>query len=317
MLRLVKTTYGKKSPISALLAATTAAALLLSACSSTSEDGEASGESYTVSHAMGETTIEGTPQRIVVLDSPFMDALVSLDITPVGGTVADQGEPFPEYLGDATADTEVVGLIAEPDVDAVANLAPDLIIGTKVRHEAIYDELSAIAPTVFSESSGTNWEDQATLAAEAVQKSDEMDTLIADYTERAKSLGEKVESKGKKASMVRFREDNFRLYGPETFSGSILTLMGYDLGERDWNEYSMMELSPENYEQIDGDVAFYTNPGGDPKASSLGTVTGLWQNQPAVRANKAFEVDESTWMTGIGVTGANTILDDIEGLDLP
>ncbi|WP_245579862.1 ABC transporter substrate-binding protein [Brevibacterium album] len=293
------------------------ACLTVSACGSSASAGSGDGqpgggESRTVAHAMGETVVEGEPSTIVVLDSPFMDALVSLGITPAGGTVADQGEGFPGYLGEATDGVETVGLIAEPDVDAVANLAPDLIIGTKIRHEAIYDELSAIAPTVYSETSGTNWEDQARLAAEAVGKSGEMDALIGEVEARAQELGEEVGAEGTTVSMVRFLEDNFRLYGPETFSGSILTDMGYELGDRSWNEYSMLELSPENYDQIDGDVIFYTSPGGDPAASTLGTVTDLWKDQPGVAAGQAFEVPEGTWMTGIGVTGAHQILDEIE-----
>ena len=48
-------------------------------------------------------------------------------------------------------DTEVVGLESEVNVEAIAALQPDLIIGNKMRQEAIYEQLSAIAPTVFAE----------------------------------------------------------------------------------------------------------------------------------------------------------------------
>ena len=33
---------------------------------------------------------------------------------------------------------------------------------------------------------------------------------------------------------------------------------------------------------------------------------------PAVQAGKQFDVLDSTWMTGIGVLGANEILDDLQ-----
>ncbi|WP_330151289.1 iron-siderophore ABC transporter substrate-binding protein [Rhodococcus chondri] len=205
-----------------------------------------------------------------------------------------------------------MGRTSEPDIEAIAALRPDLIIGAQVRHEALYPALSAIAPTVFSVNSGTDWEEQARITAPAVDESDEMEALLTGVEERAAAVGEDIGAEGRTASMVRFRPADFRLYGPGTFSGSILTQVGFDLGERDWNEYSMLELSPENYTRIDGEVVFFTNPAGDPNASTMGTVTGLWGTQPAVRSGNTFEFEDETWMVGIGVVGANIILDDVE-----
>lgn len=294
-------------------AATVASAVLLSACSSgTTEESSDTGESYTVEHAMGETTLEGTPERVVVIDSPHLDALVALGLTPVGATESSAANGVPTYLADKLGGTTIVGLTSEPDLEAIASLKPDLIIGAQVRHEALYPALSAIAPTVFSANSGTDWEEQARITAAAVNESDEMETLLTTLGDRATQVGETVGADGRTVSMVRFRPDNFRLYGPNTFSGTILTDVGFDLGERGWNEYSMLELSPENYTQIDGDLIFFTNPTGDPNASTMGTVTGLWGSQPAVRSGNTFEFQDETWMVGIGVVGANKILDDLE-----
>ena len=133
----------------ALIAMALASAVALSACSASSDTAEASGDdAYTVTHAMGETVIDGTPERVVVLDSPHLDALVALGHTPVGITESGAGTGAPPYLGDV--DAEIVGLTSEPDIDAIAALAPDLIIGAKVRHEAIYDELSAKENVTFA-----------------------------------------------------------------------------------------------------------------------------------------------------------------------
>lgn len=295
-----------------------AAVLFTTACgasspTSSSDDSQQSA-SYTVEHAMGEEKFSAVPTRIVVIDSPQLDALVSLGITPVGATVSGAKSGFPGYIDGPLKETAVVGSTSEPDIDAIANLNPDLIIGSKVRHEAIFSELEAIAPTVFSVNSGTDWTEQALITAASVNKTAEMEAQIADLDKRAVAIGETVGAQGKTASMVRFRPDNFRLYGPETFSGSLLAKTGFDLGQRTWNEYSMMELSPELFEQIDGEIIFYTNPGGDPAATTMGTVTGLWGDAPGVKTKNAFEVDDETWMVGIGVVGANIILDDIEKL---
>lgn len=264
---------------------------------------------------MGSTDLKAVPTRIVVLDSPQLDALVALGITPVGAPEIGAGRGFPAYLADSLKQTASIGYITEPKIDAIANLAPDLIIGSKVRHEALYRELSAIAPTVFSADTGTNWTEQAELTGAAVNQSQKMSELIAGVNNRAVQVGEAVKAKGTTASIVRFRTDNFRLYGPGTFSGSLLTTMGFDLGaKREWNKYSMMELSPELYEQIDGDVVFYMSPGGNPNATTQAKITPLWGKQPGVAASKAFEVQDDTWMVGIGVKGANLVIDQVEKL---
>lgn len=296
----------------AIMAALTGCAS--SATGSNDASADADSASYTVKHAMGTTEIKGKPERIVVIDSPHLDALTALDIVPVGATESGAAEGFPAYLNLPEGKTTSVGLTMEPSVDEIANLQPDLIIGAKVRHEAIYKELSAIAPTVFSVDSGTNWEEQARITAAAVGESEEMEELITALDERASQVGEEVKASDTSLSIVRFRPDNFRLYGPDSFSGSILSSAGFDLGSEGWNEYSMKELSPEQYEKIDGDLIFFTNPGGDPKTTTMKKVTGLWGSLNSVKNNQVHEVDDETWMVGIGVVGANEILDDVEDL---
>lgn len=295
-----------------------AAVLLTAACGGSAEPAATSSAnastSYTVDHAMGAETFDAAPKRVVVIDSPQLDALLALDVVPVGATESGAAGGFPGYVADRLKDTKTVGATAEPDIDAIANLDPDLIIGSKIRHEAIFDELKAIAPTVFSVNSGTDWNEQALITAAALNQTETMKKKISDLDARAVAIGEAVEAKGTTASMVRFRPDNFRLYGPETFSGSILAQAGFDLGSREWNEFSMMELSPELFEQIDGEVIFYANPGGDPAATTLGTVNKLWGDLPGVKNKRVYEVEDETWMVGIGVLGANVILDDIEKL---
>ena len=62
-------------------------------------------------------------------------------------------------------------------------------------------------------------------------------------------------------------------------------------------------------------MIFATNPdaeSGGAIATDRGAVEGLWAALPAVRNGMQFDVLDSTWMTGIGVIGANKILDDLE-----
>lgn len=274
-------------------------------------DTSASG-AHVVVHAMGETEVPADPQRVVVLDSSFLDSAVALGVVPLGAPEGRSAAGLPSYLpADVLESVEIIGETNNPNLEAIAALDPDVIIGAKVRHEAIYDQLSQIAPTVFSESSGTSWTEQVLLTGDALGRLDEAERLLAEFEARATDVGAAIGADGMTASIVRFLPDETRLYGPGTFSGSVLTTVGFDLGEKDWNEYSMALISTEQIELVDADVIF-TTVSGEEADTNRPQFEELWQTLSAVSSGNQFDVDSDIWMTGIGVIGANLILDDLE-----
>ncbi len=116
--------------------------------------------------------------------------------------------------------------------------------------------------------------------------------------------------------IVRFIPGQNRLYGPTTFSGSVLSEVGFDLGDKGYDpSVGMALISAEQIEMLDSDLIFATNPDGESGGAVVtdrGTVESLWSTLPAVQAGNQFDILDSTWMTGIGVLGANKILDDLE-----
>ncbi|MEX2658344.1 MAG: iron-siderophore ABC transporter substrate-binding protein [Acidimicrobiales bacterium] len=294
-------------------------ALAAAACGDdANDDAQASVATREVAHAMGATEVPADPERVVVLDSSFLDAALVLGVTPVGATEASAGFGMPEYLADRVPDIEVVGLTDEPNLEAIASLRPDLILGAKVRHEKLYEQLARIAPTVFTESSGTNWKEGLAVAADALGASDEAEELLAEHEVRADALGDEIGTESMRLSMVRFLlPDEIRLYGPKTFSGSVLTDVGFDLGDHRWDEYSMAYLSAEQLGQADGDVVLTTSYGGTETpefTAAFGPVEPLWKRLPAVAEGRQHWVEDDIWMLGIGPIGAGLILDDIERL---
>ncbi len=102
-----------------------------------------------VTHALGQTTIPGQPQRIVVLNQySLLDYLLAVDIKPVGSTGDAAADcPFGVWLCSRTAGVEMVGDTEEPDLERIAALKPDLILSNPWQ-EDIYPKLGQIAPTV-------------------------------------------------------------------------------------------------------------------------------------------------------------------------
>jgi len=292
-------------------------ALSLAACGKSDPPaGQTTGETHSITHAMGTTDVPVTPQRVVVLDTDKLDTTVTLGVTPVGAAVASQTD-LPTYLGDAVGTIQVVGTTAEPDLEAIEALSPDLILGTKFRQEQFYDELAAIAPTVFTEKVGITWKENFLLDGEALGKKDTATDLLGAYEQRAEDTGEQIKDAADiEVAIVRFMPDHIRVYGPDSFSGIVIGDVGLDRPDfqklEGAEDKRFAEVSSEKIDDADGDVLFYCAYGADATAA-LDEVTGgpLWKDMQVVEDGKAYTVNDEVWMTGIGVTAANMILDDL------
>lgn len=276
------------------------------------------GQTREVTHAMGTTKVPAAPKRVVVLDTDKIDTALSLGVTPVGAATAGEAKSWPTYFGpEKLAGIKEVGVLTEPDLEAITALKPDLILGSKFRQEKFYDELSAIAPTVFTEKVGITWKENFLLDGQALGKEQQAKELLAGYEKRAKDFGAQLgDAASRKVSIVRFVPGNIRVYGPDSFSGIVIGDTGLGRPERQLlssKEDKRFDLvSPERVNEVDGDVIFVTAYG-EKAAGEQTKVTGgtLWQGLSAVKAGKAHVVSDEIWMTGIGVGAANKILDDL------
>jgi iron complex transport system substrate-binding protein len=288
----------------------------LAACSSdpVEESGTDTGGTQEITHAMGTTTVPKNPQRVVVLDTDKIDTAVSLGVKLVGAAKTAEVEAFPSYLGDLSA-VKPVGLLAEPDLEAIAALKPDLILGSKFRAEKFYDELTAIAPTVFTEKVGITWKENFLLDGKALGQEQKARDLLAAYEKRAKDLGSSLPPL--KVSIVRFMPAEIRVYGPDGFSGIVVKDTGLGRPDRQLlankEDKRFDKVSPERIAEVDGDVIFVSAYGAKAEEQRTTVTAGnLWKELSAVKAGKVYPVADETWMTGIGVTAANRILDDLD-----
>ncbi|NES30989.1 ABC transporter substrate-binding protein [Micromonospora terminaliae] len=281
--------------------------------------GTNAGETREITHAMGTTKVPAEPKRVVVLDTDKIDTALSLGVTPVGAATAGEAKSWPTYFGaDKLAGIKEVGVLTEPDLEAINALKPDLILGSKFRQEKFYDELSAIAPTVFTEKVGITWKENFLLDGKALGKEQQAKDQLAAYEKRAKDFGAKLgDASSRKISIVRFIPGNIRVYGPDSFSGIVVGDTGLGRPARqllEGKEDKRFDLvSAERVNEVDGDVVFVTAYGEKAAAEQAKVTAGsLWQGLSAVKAGKAHVVSDEVWMTGIGVGAANKILDDLE-----
>ncbi|MEW2375109.1 iron-siderophore ABC transporter substrate-binding protein [Micromonospora sp. NPDC047812] len=306
-----------------LAAALTAALALgvgLTACGESDPVADTTtGETREITHAMGTTKVPAEPKRVVVLDTDKIDTALSLGVTPVGAATAGEARSWPTYFGEEKlAGIKEVGVLTEPDLEAINALKPDLILGSKFRQEKFYDELAAIAPTVFTEKVGITWKENFLFDGKALGKEQQAKDLLATYETRAREFGGKLgDAATREVSIVRFMPTEIRVYGPDSFSGIVIGDTGLGRPERQQltgkEDRRMDRVSPERIGEVDGDVIFVTAYG-EKAAAEQAKVTGgtLWKGLSAVKAGKSHVVSDEIWMTGIGIGAANKILDDLE-----
>lgn len=145
----------------------------------------------TIAHALGETTIDAKPERVVTWGWSAQDVVLDLGITPVGMPFFAYGGGEDGILPWTEAAITERGLemptvfpnTPEAPLEAIAALTPDVIIApySGITAEE-YELLSAIAPVVAYPDKPwfIRWQDVVTLTGQALGGSEKAATLIAD-----------------------------------------------------------------------------------------------------------------------------------------
>lgn len=114
----------------------------------------ASASAFTIEDDRSNHTFDQTPSRVVSLNWDLTEQVIELGITPVGATeIQSYNEwvmqpPIPDQVKD-------VGTRAEPNLERIAALAPDVILATANQADII-PALEKIAPVVYLENYTAN-----------------------------------------------------------------------------------------------------------------------------------------------------------------
>ncbi|NEQ34687.1 MAG: ABC transporter substrate-binding protein, partial [Leptolyngbya sp. SIO4C5] len=194
---------------------------------------------------LGETQICGQPQTIVVFGLHNLGLLLSLDAQPTGFAMdadpiagADFDNP-PEqipYLGDRlTTQPENLGVAAQPSLEKLTAIAPDLIVGVDYSADT-YSLLSQIAPTVLTGDPEIKdqWQTNLQAVAQALDKEEQATTLIAQHAAKIAAtrtaLADAVSTYPQ--LLVIGASDlsrGFFAIGGDSYLGGILEAIGFEL----------------------------------------------------------------------------------------
>jgi iron complex transport system substrate-binding protein len=262
--------------------------------------------------AHGPIEVPEKPARVVTLSEYALDTAVAVGVTPVGAIASAGHDGVAPYIADQVPDITVVGRAGQIDVKVIRALEPDLILASWQTDDALYAELSAMAPTIvppditepgFDELRG--WEYDVLVYAHALGRSDEAAVQLEATHKRAKAIRNDAASvvNDQRAVVVQWTSDGPLPLTTGTFSSVQLYRAGFSpvdgvLGTR---------ISPDDLAALDADWLFIAPLGADGEAAYREAAEGLDLGETRVVV-----VDGAVWTSAAGPIAANLTLDDIE-----
>lgn len=297
-------------PIGAALALAMLA-LVAGACGGSSDDSDegagGDGPAVEVEHRFGVTEIDGVPQRIVSLSSQWTDVLLAMGTQPIAhGLDPNAGDnglyPWQTDIGAESEGIELAG--TKLPMEQIAALHPDLIlVSWLAEDEAVYDELTGIAPTIglLGDGQVDSWQDMAEVAGRFLDDPEAADAVVEDVAQlMADTAAELPGLAGKSFSMANYvpGDQLYVVADPEDGSSVFfqdlgLTLDPEILAEAD-GALGRIELSFEQAGMLDSDLLVIFSNGADPH-SLVG-----YDRLPAVQAGSVAELGYAA------VAGLNT-----------
>lgn len=281
-----------------------AAALLVTSCSSGPETAQSTTDTRDVETSLGTISVPTTVESVVVIDGRRdLDIAIAFDLPIVGMPV--ETEAPPEIPGPLTEPMKALIADGVPelyprnvvDIESIARVAPDLIIGRDEVVEEIYDQLSTIAPVlpVGSTGSGVSWQQDVDAVGAALGMQDKAREIRGEYDDRVEQI--KADHADAIANTVVLpistSDEGGISVGRERVPSIALTDVGARFGSA-WDAATPeVEYGPENITAANDATAMIAAITSDEDLQAMNS-NALWTSLPAVQSNRIVRTDKFT-----------------------
>lgn len=229
--------------------------------------------------------------------------LLALGVTPVGSVIGGDAKAFLPHVADRLKDTKPLGVVTDPDMEALLALKPDVIYLDENYSGKDVAKYEKIAPTeVFNLDEGT-WRDTLKKTGKLVNREAEADKFVADYddqTARVKGLIHDKLGDGAKVMAIRVTAKELRVFGMKRPMGPILF---EDLGLKPANGVEKINkayevISQEVLPDFDAEAIFVVVNAGDEakKVYEQLQTNPIWQGLKAVKKNQIYTIGVQPWL---------------------
>ncbi|MDO4295763.1 MAG: ABC transporter substrate-binding protein [bacterium] len=273
-----------------------------------------------VSHKYGETVVPENPERVVCLKLEDLMLALGADMVACQNIKGYYLEEKINALG--------IGNIAVDEeantvnLEQVLSYQPDLIVIRDSFDQSVYDELSAIAPTIAFH---LQTPASSILAlGKALGMEEEAEARLVEYGDKIAAAKEKLSAvAGEEVAMLRIMQKEIRLY---PYSSNDMSRFLYDeLGLTpdpkaiEYDKAESLAISMESLPDLTAKHIFVVAGYGTASDENVAAARErfdsikadpLWQNVPAVQTGNIYEVDSRVWLTH-GILAVESKIDDV------
>lgn len=269
---------------------------------------EQAGDSATVVYkdALGrEVTIPAHPQRI--LTTQYLPEMLAVGVKPIG-VVSHLLTGFAS-IKDQLDGIEDIGPANDVNLEKMLDMQPDLIVAADWDKDQL-EKLEKIAPTVVVAWEGRDAFQHLNDVAAVLGKTKEAEDWTAKFNEKAASAAEQLKpfvGPDETFGVVvigGYEKGQLRVYGTGNvgyvlfdalhFSMTDIVKQEWDKGDHELGIQLSMEKLPEF---ASADRLFLVRFDNDPDFDQEVLHSALWNNLPAVKNGKVYEVDNNLWFS--------------------
>lgn len=319
------------------LAALAAVALTVTGCGST-ESTEARGTTaaaesgpVTVTDARGEKVeLDAPARRVVALEWAEVEMLDTLGADVVGA--ADpKGYATWNASADLDGDTEDVGYRAEPSIDAIMALDPDLVVLERDGGDAVIRQMEkAGVPVLVTEGSDASrnldrMREDFTMIAQALGQEDQAEQVLADLDEQVAETRKAIAEAGNDGARFAMADGwmegsnvSIRMFA----EGSLFSDVAEEVGlENAWTKpgdemWGLNTTDPEGITALKEheDLTFLYSSSDEPDVFAEGLAkNAIWRSMPFVEKGNVHKLEDGTWTFG-GPASIAFFLDQLDGI---
>lgn len=266
-----------------------------------------------VQDEQGHFEIATTPQRVVVLEFSFVDALAAVGVSPIGVADDNDASRVIPAVRDLVEPWQSVGMRSQPSLEAIAVLKPDLIIADAERHRTIYQDLRRIAPTLLLKSRGETYQENLQSAHEmgiALNKQAEMERRLQLHRQTMAELKQRFSLK-QSIQFAVVSDKGMWLHSPISYAGGVLAALGIASPITQPTEQAYLPTSFELLLKTNPDwllIGAYSHP----------NVVNDWQKNPlfklltSAEKQRIVEVSPELWSLNRGMLAAEQMAKNLE-----
>lgn len=196
-----------------------------------------------IKSARGSITLTQPPERIVSTSVTVTGTLLAINAPVIASGATNPNSPISDaqgyfrQWGEVAAERKVKRLyIGEPNAEAIAGEAPDLIVMSATGGDSalrLYDQLSAIAPVLVVNYDDKNWQELALQLGKATDREAQANAVVSQFNKRVKTLKTQLTLPLQPVSALVYRHDGksanlWTSYSPQ---GQLLNELGFTLAE--------------------------------------------------------------------------------------